>query len=775
MTATICNLMSIPRRMLRMFVFMLSMLSAVMVMAEGGTTVHYDCRDGLSSHRVGGGVQDRNGLMWFATWNGLNCYDGYDFHCISIRPGDKASIGTNLIRDILLTPDGDILCHTDDDIYVFDLDTYSFGNIDEENKGLYVDKVGRRWRGLTDTQGCRWTADHNGIYKTFALNHLANVIDGTGDEHPRALMIDQDGQLWVGRSRHPGVDVYGPDGRITRSEELDAAPYCIYQTQNGDIWVGGKPGMLVRLGYGNVSDDSVYDIKEDVYGRLWVATFGDGIKCCANPQSSTPVLSGTFGGGKVRRILITPSGNLVAATNDGLLIGSISNRDLDCIKLRSVRRDGDRAGSLCSNSVMSIVQDSRGVIYVGTESSGIDVIGEDELFSDIPEFTHVNMRNSSLTGDVCKALAMYSDSLLVIVGRDNVMAYNPQSGHTVTMSETFWNDTCVFAEATPVRLGDGTWVVAAEQGAFAAKPDDIYSRGYVPPVVFTTMSVNGGAEEFCLPARDTVAMSAHERNVKIGFAALDYIDNSAILYRASVDGSPWTGAGRSRSVTLFNLTPGEHTLEVQSTDRYGRWVDNTRTIIIDVAPYWYETWWAKGLMCLGIIAVLAGVAYTIVYIRAVNRQRRELLDKLMEVMRERDVNSSDDKGGEVDTPEVKPLVPEQTPADAAFLDRVSRYVESNLDNPDANVDDMAVAAAASRSTLNRRLRSLLGVSAAQLIIEARMRHALLLLDGCSDEDCPVAEVARRCGYSDTYYFQRVFKKHHGVSPAEYRGKKERST
>lgn len=753
-----------------LFLLLIAMLSASGVTGTE-TTVHYDCRDGLSSHRVGGGVQDRNGLLWFATWNGLNCYDGYDFHCISIRPGDRASIGTNLIRDILLTPDGNILCHTDDDIYEFDLSTYSFRNVAEEDKDLYLDRVGRRWKGLNDKQGCFWTADHTGIYKTFELNHLASVIEGTRDEHPRAMMIDRDGQLWIGLSGRPGVNVYDREGCIVRSEVLESPPYCILQTRSGDVWIGGKPGMLVRLGHGNISDDQIYDIKEDKYGRLWLATFGSGIKCCADPQSPAPMVSGTYGGGKVRRILITPSGNLVAATNDGLLIGNIMERDLGHISFRSVKRDGDRAGSLCSNSVMSLVQDSRGMIYIGTESSGIDMIPEEKLFSHEPEFTHINMRNSSLTGDVCKAMAMHADSLLVIVGRDDVMAYNPRSGKTVTMSEAFWGDTCVFAEATPVRLADGSWVVGADQGAFIATPVDIYSRGYVPPIVFTTMSVNGGAEEFCLPERDAVVMAAGERNVKIGFAALDYVDNGAILYRACIDGSPWTGAGRSRSVTLFNLTPGKHTLEVQSTDRYGRWVDNKRAIIIDVTPYWYETWWAKWLACLGIAAALVGVAYTVLYIRNVNRQRRELLEKLMEVMGERDGNRGDDSVADGQNTDVKPLMPAQTPADAAFLDRVSRYVEENLDNPDANVDDMAVAAAASRSTLNRRLRSLLGVSAAQLIIEARMRHAVQLLEGCQEADCPVAEVARRCGYSDAYYFQRVFKKHHGVSPAEYRCKK----
>jgi ligand-binding sensor domain-containing protein len=35
--------------------------------------------DGLSQGMVNHFTQDRYGFMWFATMDGLSCYDGYDF------------------------------------------------------------------------------------------------------------------------------------------------------------------------------------------------------------------------------------------------------------------------------------------------------------------------------------------------------------------------------------------------------------------------------------------------------------------------------------------------------------------------------------------------------------------------------------------------------------------------------------------------------------------------------------------------------------------------
>ena len=95
--------------------------------------------------------------------------------------------------------------------------------------------------------------------------------------------------------------------------------------------------------------------------------------------------------------------------------------------------------------------------------------------------------------------------------------------------------------------------------------------------------------------------------------------------------------------------------------------------------------------------------------------------------------------------------------ESSFLKRVRAYIEQNIDNPDANIDDMAAAAAASRSTLNRHLRSTLGISASQLLTEARMQRAVQLFDEYGDSANP-AEIARRCGYTDVYYFMRVYKK-----------------
>lgn len=730
-------------------------------------SIRYGISDGLSSTLIGGGVQDSKGLIWVATWHGLNCYDGYDFHPLKIIPGDESTIGTNRIRDILMMDDGNILCHTDDDIFVFDLRTYTFYDLPKVKKDSLSRLVGRVWKGFTDKQGNFWNADKAGLYKKVVKQVPAKIIPHTENKYPRAFMVDRDGNIFIGTRNPSAVLVYSADLELKNQIETSRVPYCIYQTGDGNIWVGCKPGELLRLDIGPISDDVVYDMAQDNQGRLWIATFGDGIKFVEQPSSNKPKISKSLGGKKIRKIIITPSQNIVAATTDGLLIGKINNDDISKTKFTTIKRDGRRPGSLSSDATMSVVRSSQGMIFVSTESSGIDMIDEESLFSDNPEFRHFNISCSSLTSDIGQAMSLASDSVLAIVGVDNVIFFNPFNNHSLNFSKSFWGDNCIFTETQPLRLADGCWIFGADKGALLATSHNLYSHGYIPPIVFTTIAINGNSEKFCLPPCDEINLSAKERNITIHFAAIDYTDNKDILYRSRLDDSPWTSLSSLRSVTLFNISPGSHKLYVQSTDRYGRIVDNTKILQINVARFWYETWWARLTFAAIILIVIGLILLVWLYIRQINRQRRDLLKKYMAIIGEQDRHDSNPsfKSNQNSEP-VETINDNLNDENKVFLERVRKYIEENIDNPDADVDAMASAVATSRSTLNRRLRSLIGISASKLMTDARMQKAATLLDD-KNHFLSLDELSRLCGYSDKYYFSRVFKNKFGCLPTEY--------
>ena len=73
------------------------------------TVTHYDEFSGMAQWWVTQIVQDKQGMMWFSTWNGLNRYDGYQFECFKSQAGDGIDMPSDRIDDMLLAKDGSFL------------------------------------------------------------------------------------------------------------------------------------------------------------------------------------------------------------------------------------------------------------------------------------------------------------------------------------------------------------------------------------------------------------------------------------------------------------------------------------------------------------------------------------------------------------------------------------------------------------------------------------------------------------------------------------------
>ena len=69
----------------------------------------------------------------------------------------------------------------------------------------------------------------------------------------------------------------------------------------------------------------------------------------------------------------------------------------------------------------------------------------------------------------------------------------------------------------------------------------------------------------------------------------------------------------------------------------------------------------------------------------------------------------------------------------------------------------------SRSTLNRKLKSLLDISTNELIRQYRLQKASSLLSTGLD----ISTVAYQVGFSSPSYFSQCFKEQYGFTPSEY--------
>lgn len=99
-----------------------------------------------------------------------------------------------------------------------------------------------------------------------------------------------------------------------------------------------------------------------------------------------------------------------------------------------------------------------------------------------------------------------------------------------------------------------------------------------------------------------------------------------------------------------------------------------------------------------------------------------------------------------------------------FVRKITHIIHSELSNPDLNVSFLADRMCVSTSQLTRKLNTMVGVSTVTYITRIRLSKAKQLL---SSGKYNVNEVSDLCGFNDSGYFRRLFKKEFGVTPSDY--------
>ena len=67
---------------------------------------HYTVEDGMSAPVVSSMLQDKNGFLWFGTWDGVDKFDGYSFTRFRNDPANPDSISYNSISALYEDTDG---------------------------------------------------------------------------------------------------------------------------------------------------------------------------------------------------------------------------------------------------------------------------------------------------------------------------------------------------------------------------------------------------------------------------------------------------------------------------------------------------------------------------------------------------------------------------------------------------------------------------------------------------------------------------------------------
>ena len=317
---------------------------------------HLTTKDGLSQGYVVDILQDRRGFMWFATRDGLNRYDGHTFVVYKHDPNDPGSLSSSFIQDLMEDDHGYLWVATNNGVNRFDPTTerctrYLHDPNDPGTlggasvKSVAQDRHGHLWFGTEDSGLDRLDPGLG------TFTHHRNDSDGRFVGRITQVIDDRQGDVWFTGER--GLfHVNEQDRRITRRPAAGKglSADSVYEDEAGDLWLlANSPVVgLVR-----------YDPRTERLTSYPLAARAGG------------ALASTTRGGSLNGILAADGQNgLWVPSSEGL---SYFDRRTERFTHR-FRHDDANPHSLDSNAIFSVYQDRGGVLWVGTESSGLNIL-----------------------------------------------------------------------------------------------------------------------------------------------------------------------------------------------------------------------------------------------------------------------------------------------------------------------------------------------------------------------------------------------------------------
>ncbi|HWV30476.1 MAG TPA: two-component regulator propeller domain-containing protein, partial [Dyadobacter sp.] len=175
-----------------------------------GRVLRYSIREGLSFGVVNSIAQDNDGLMWFATGDGVSRFDGTAFKNFKYDRNDPHSLPGNYVKSIIRDKNGTIWVSSRDGIAEFVPATQRFNRYKPfQNKS----GVGNDVSDISQGQGDRlWLALNGSGFASFNtkthqfIHHSRQTLPGLFTNSILNVFEDSQGMLWLG-SRDSGIEV----------------------------------------------------------------------------------------------------------------------------------------------------------------------------------------------------------------------------------------------------------------------------------------------------------------------------------------------------------------------------------------------------------------------------------------------------------------------------------------------------------------------------------------------------------------------------------------
>ena len=593
---------------------------------------------------------DSNGNVWIGTNNGLSLFNPntQTFSTFRHNPQNHNSLLANNIFDLRITNDNRLwVCSENGGVSILDLkqvlfimpESAVFSNIcyKDNEQGLsnatircvFEDSSNNIWLGsyggginFINNEGNyfnRWTyspipntpnslsnktawgicidkkqqiwigTDGGGIDLFAQGEKIRNFSDKTSNLSSNAVLsalCDSHGNLWFGTYKE-GLNYLEQDNNIIR--QIPVVPEgkidirCLYEDSQQNLLVGNAQGVYCFNLNSKQSkflkikhSKDIRSILQDKKGNYWIGTYGNGIGVYDKNFNLLKILNDKSGflSNTINHLLETSNQTVLAATGEGLVIfqdGKFSNFQI------LLQKDG-----LADNTIKAIAEDDDGYIWVST-NVGISKLN----LKDSTVFNYNHLDGVPMGGFMSGSVAQSNDGTIYFGSQNGVCYFNPQAEPNIS------------AKLNPVISGFS-----------------ILERQVSGSELLSEININ-----------NSIKLGYSQSTFKILFNESNYALNEKVefAYRLKGFDDNWYVMNGEKSVIFRNLSPGKYLFELKSRIRNSQWQNKQASLMIEITPPFWRTWWAETIyVLLGVTIILLLIQS---YKRKLKRKNSLFLDK----------------------------------------------------------------------------------------------------------------------------------------------------
>ncbi len=559
--------------------------------------------------------RSKQGIIWIGTVAGLVSYDTNtgNFQSYLHDENDQASISNNMVLS------------------------------------TYIDRQDNVWIGTESG------VDHYdpGLVRFHHYRHQADNPNSIPANNVFSVSEDHQKNIWIGTLQGGASVINAQSGKFTHYAGLSPNPAWpidfisrLRSDSSNILYIGTFSCGLFTLDIASQtfkhyrnderipSSFSGKTTKDILIARdqsIWIATEAQGLDRFDKSAGSfehfkhNPENPNSINSNFVYTLLEDHAGDIWVGTADKGL--NRFNRNNNVFSHYEVAVDAD--SSIRSNCVLSLFEDNNHNLWIGTRNGGLNKLRPDRQgFSTLD----LHAEPSELT---IYSILQDDQQFLWLSTNRGLLKAHPDSGLVNRYTESDGvQESFYFNSST--KTDKGEMYFGGADGLNVFHPDSIRNNLFVPPVVLTGLAINYedvpiGKNRQGRTILDKSITQKKELNllhsdkvISFKFAALNFSASYKNQYSYKLEGydEDWIEAAHNPVAQYMNIPAGSYTFRTRGSNNDDVWNLAGASIILNIAPPFWRTWWFQSLMIVALISFI--LTYIQLRISRLIAQRNEL-------------------------------------------------------------------------------------------------------------------------------------------------------